>query len=274
MIHRDVSFGNVVLNDELYADDEQCVRIRIKYKDGVERLSALIRRAFVDIGSDGGLHDLDMAAYIPSTLPQLEKTSYLVRRTYAKPEQSLSSNEVDKQKANNEKPRPDFRTGTTPFMSIPLLGGGQNSLYDDLQSIFFVHYLSLFMISERSTTPFLDVPNRPTFKFKWPAACIEWADPLGSSTMTMICGSKLHFFEMTRLWIETAMEESGPFWRGDDDGDTILKVSHQVILSAFHESLWNIVKGRYIYANEEAQPESVIASLNEAVEQYRKDLEV
>ncbi|KAG5640245.1 hypothetical protein DXG03_009696 [Asterophora parasitica] len=182
MIHGDVSFGNIVLNDELYADDKQCVRIRMKYKYGVERLSALIRRAFVDIGYAGGLHDLDMAAYIPSTLPQLGEDSYLEGGPYAKPEKSLSSNVVDKQKANNEKPRPDFRTGTTPFMSIPLLAGGQNSLYDD------------------------------------------------------------------------------------------------EILGAFHESLWRSHEDGhgFIHINPRhcVQPESVIASLNEVVEQYRKDLEV
>ncbi|KAG6871429.1 hypothetical protein C0993_003298 [Termitomyces sp. T159_Od127] len=63
IMHRDISFGNIIINEEIYCDTDK--DFEWIYVD-LDRV-ALVRRETVDIGASGGLHDLDMAAYIPKT---------------------------------------------------------------------------------------------------------------------------------------------------------------------------------------------------------------
>ncbi|KAG6892477.1 hypothetical protein C0993_003728, partial [Termitomyces sp. T159_Od127] len=68
IIHRDISFGNIILNKEVYCDTDRAFEWINVYGVDSQRCSvALIRREPVDIGTCGGLHDLDMAAYLPET---------------------------------------------------------------------------------------------------------------------------------------------------------------------------------------------------------------
>ncbi|KAG6874868.1 hypothetical protein C0993_011858 [Termitomyces sp. T159_Od127] len=67
IIHRDISFGNIIINKEIYCDtDKDFEWIDIDLCGQPARV-ALVRRETIDIGVSGGLHDLDMAAYIPKT---------------------------------------------------------------------------------------------------------------------------------------------------------------------------------------------------------------
>ncbi|KAG6876484.1 hypothetical protein C0992_012810 [Termitomyces sp. T32_za158] len=69
IIHRDISFGNIILNKEIYCDtDRELEWIDVDGVDGKPSRVALLRRETVDIGTVGGLHDLDMATYIPETV--------------------------------------------------------------------------------------------------------------------------------------------------------------------------------------------------------------
>ncbi|KAG6871741.1 hypothetical protein C0992_010386, partial [Termitomyces sp. T32_za158] len=65
IMHRDISFGNIIINEEIYCESDK--EFELIDVDGQDAPVALIRRARVDIGVRGGLHDLDMAAYIPET---------------------------------------------------------------------------------------------------------------------------------------------------------------------------------------------------------------
>ncbi|KAG6882849.1 hypothetical protein C0992_010498 [Termitomyces sp. T32_za158] len=69
IIHRDISFGNIIINEEVYCDtDKEFQLIYVDLEDRKRACVALIRRESVDIGVKGGLHDLDSAAYIPKTV--------------------------------------------------------------------------------------------------------------------------------------------------------------------------------------------------------------
>ncbi|KAG5639211.1 hypothetical protein H0H81_005690 [Sphagnurus paluster] len=71
-IHRDISMGNIILNDEDYEDNEKVLPSEISIDGGAPTKAIFLRRDFVDLGSPGGLHDLDMAATIPKALPPTE----------------------------------------------------------------------------------------------------------------------------------------------------------------------------------------------------------
>ncbi|KAG6883433.1 hypothetical protein C0993_006218 [Termitomyces sp. T159_Od127] len=125
IIHRDISFGNIVINKEIYCDTDKVFEwIDIDLYGQPARV-ALVRRETVDIGFSGGLHDLDMAAYIPKAEFDQEEIvpSTLAPPTVAPREPVL---------VVEDKPQRDLRTGTVPFMSIPLLFGGQHSVSDDV----------------------------------------------------------------------------------------------------------------------------------------------
>ncbi|KAG6876198.1 hypothetical protein C0993_004966 [Termitomyces sp. T159_Od127] len=99
-MHHDISFGNIIINEEIYCDTNK--DFEWIYVD-LDRV-ALVRRETVDIGASGGLHDLDMAAYIPETV--------FIQQSKRPP-------------ANTP------QVGTLPFMSIGLLLGGQHAVLDD-----------------------------------------------------------------------------------------------------------------------------------------------
>ena len=72
MIHRDISFGNIILNKEIYCDQELQL-IDVEQDDAQQVQVALIRRRNVDIQTIGGLHDLDMVAYISGPMSKKER---------------------------------------------------------------------------------------------------------------------------------------------------------------------------------------------------------
>ncbi|KAG6855199.1 hypothetical protein C0995_006732, partial [Termitomyces sp. Mi166 len=70
-----INIGNIILNDEIYRDtDKECEWIDTEQKNGQQARIALIRRDSVDTGTHGGLHDLDMAAYIPKMTFEIESS--------------------------------------------------------------------------------------------------------------------------------------------------------------------------------------------------------
>ncbi|KAG6881171.1 hypothetical protein C0993_002529, partial [Termitomyces sp. T159_Od127] len=68
IIHRDISFGNIIINKEIYCDTDKDFEWIYVHLYGQPARVALVRRETVDIGVGGGLHDLDMAAYIPKSV--------------------------------------------------------------------------------------------------------------------------------------------------------------------------------------------------------------
>ncbi|KAG5649917.1 hypothetical protein H0H81_001495 [Sphagnurus paluster] len=64
IIHRDISPGNILLDNEKYTDAKPFKEIQIKIDDKIAE-AFLVLRPPVKLNAIGGLHDLDMAATIP-----------------------------------------------------------------------------------------------------------------------------------------------------------------------------------------------------------------
>ncbi|KAG6871328.1 hypothetical protein C0995_005991 [Termitomyces sp. Mi166 len=230
VIHRDVSFGDITLNPETcVATDEECQSVIVDLNGKTIRI-VLIRRDPFDIGTVGGLHDLDMAACTPE--PQLEerKLPDILESSEAPVTLNLPLSNV------KPKPHRDWRTGTLPFMSIPLLEGRQNCVRDDLQSTFFVCYLSLFTFDERPPNCF---PNLPlALSYQWPKACQKWANVTVPFGMEDLGALKHHFFIATENWGITAIDEALSFWRLGGAKDGSMQVRCWNVLKSFHGQLW------------------------------------
>ncbi|KAG6883731.1 hypothetical protein C0993_004266, partial [Termitomyces sp. T159_Od127] len=230
IIHRDISFGNIIINEEIYCDTDKAFEWIDVDLDGQRARVALVRRETVDIGASGGLHDLDMASYILKTVLTREE---IFPSTSAPPSPMAAPREpvlvID------QKPQRDLRTGTVPFMSIPVLFGGQHSVSDDLQSLFFVHYLSLFTFDKRLPNCFPTPP--PPRRHHWPQALKKWTDSFGKD-MDELGSSKAFFFlDGNGSWYKTVKSDALSLWR-KRTGDKAYKWVHWAMLGTFHEQLW------------------------------------
>lgn len=270
IIHRDVSMGNIVLNCEDYDPLESEV---VSTRTSLGHVF-LVRRAPVHIGLGGGLHDLDMAAFIPKQKPVEELAltweaalDYMNGKTTSTPWSARKAlREVP------EDPRLEACVGTTPFMSSRVLLGKQHSVYDDLQSAFFVHYLSLF--SYDTPGPHRYLGQLDSSIPLWPHACMMWAHR-GNESMANVGRIKKGFFQekSPQPWQEIARLHCREFWTSPDRPGvtgTLLDVPHWVPLMAFHSALWEINEGcEDLNAKVTAKPCDVISALENALRIYR-----
>ncbi|RDB21963.1 hypothetical protein Hypma_011048 [Hypsizygus marmoreus] len=264
IIHGDISMGNIVLNSEDYPASQPAVN----YINVDGTLAAFVRRDFVDLGADGGLHDLDMAAFIPANVPieprePISKLREAVARPRSMPPPPAPLLPPNPERSSNLA----FRTGTTPFMSIPVLTGGHNSVYDDMQSLFFVHYLSLFSFDTPAPNCY---PEAPTTRIPpWPAKCNEWAVGQGMK-MSHLGGSKKVFFQHERNpWSMTAKLKCLEFWKDKNTGR--LDAGHYLVLKVFWDELWEYVGDDDARVRRwTATPSNVLENLENAVEYVMK----
>ncbi|KAF5372345.1 hypothetical protein D9615_009309 [Tricholomella constricta] len=259
LIHRDISFGNIVLSDEKYANpDKKCESVNVDFGDGNSVEAVLVRRQSAPMPSSGGLHDLDMAASIPKSVPKLE---HLVLWT------SKGLKKISKPLTNEGNIGPDFRTGTIPFMSIPLLSGEPNSVYDDLQSTFFVLYLSMLTFDTPAPNCYPEAPR--TTLPHWPTEVQEWADDYVS--MKDLGIRKQDFFQSRAGWLVCLIDNGLKFWLVDPV-DRTLDECHGAALLEFHQAIWNWLEdkgGVYMRTNVGAKPREVAAALERIVEQHK-----
>ncbi|KAF5372378.1 hypothetical protein D9615_009270 [Tricholomella constricta] len=252
LVHRDISMGNVILNDEKYVNpDKKCEHVNVDFGDGESVEAALVRRKSALMPSSGGLHDLDMAASIPDTSVE--------------PLPSKSEDFAEEP----EKERPDSRTGTTPFMSIPLLLDGlQRPVYDDLQSTFFVLYLSMFTYDAPGPNRYPKAPR--TTSAHWPAKVQSWTD--AHVSMKQLGYEKQDFFERKDQWLSFVKANCLEFWKEPESSELGLKEVHYAALMAFRRAIWYRFEDRlgvYVRANVEAKPREVAAALEKVVEIYK-----
>ncbi|KNZ77649.1 hypothetical protein J132_04684 [Termitomyces sp. J132] len=275
IIHRDISFGNIILNEEIYCDtDKECQWIEVEWDARPARV-ALIRREFVDIHTIGGLHDLDMAAYIPKTLYTLDSPTI----SFMTPKELLARIETrnNPPPVQQKKPNRVWRTGTVPFMSIPLLLGEQNSVIDDLQSLFFVCYLSPFTFGDRLPNYFPNAP--PPLNCRWPEAFWRWTDLSGSLGMRDLGLAKTDFFTSSHLfWFKTLKSHALPLWNTSDSRDaenTVLRAVHCYMLSTFHKQLWTPVQRLTFSENiSKVDPLSIVAALRGTMDIWDLDSDI
>ncbi|KAG6876808.1 hypothetical protein C0992_011706, partial [Termitomyces sp. T32_za158] len=234
IIHRDISFGNIIIDKEIYCGTDK--EFELIDVDGQDGPVALVRRETVDIGAGGGLHDLDMAAYIPKTA-FVRKSNIpfigvkVVRRKRALPVQL--------------NPQRDWRTGTVPFMSIPVLLGGQHSVTDDLQSLFFVLYLSMFTFDERLPNCFPNAP--PHLRHRWPEAFLGWMGP--DQSLSGLGSIKMTFFSDDGKWYDTLTNNALSLWK--TSGDKVFKLVHWIMLCTFYEQLFRTEPVRMVCLEEQ-----------------------
>ncbi|KAG6894109.1 hypothetical protein C0992_007464 [Termitomyces sp. T32_za158] len=224
IIHRDISFGNIIIDKEIYCGTDK--EFELIDVDGQDGPVALVRRETVDIGARGGLHDLDMAAYIPKAvfvqklgIPSLDV-----------PPQEVAPTELVSPVQQN--PQRDWRTGTVPFMSIPVLIGGQHSVTDDLHSLFFVLYLSFFTFDERLPNCFPNAP--PPLRYRWPEAFLEWMGP--DRKLSTLGSSKTNFFSNNGNWYDALNSNALSLWRTSND--KAFKWVYWSMLGTFYKQLW------------------------------------
>ncbi|KAF5372297.1 hypothetical protein D9615_009302 [Tricholomella constricta] len=262
LIHRDISFGNIVLSDEKYANpDKKCESVNVDFGDGNSVEAMLVRRQSAPMPSSGGLHDLDMAASIPKSVPKLEDPVLWTSKGFKK---------ISKPLTNKGNIGPDFRTGTIPFMSIPLLSGEQNSVYDDLQSTFFVLYLSMLTFDTPAPNCYPEAPR--TTLPHWPTEVQEWADD--SVSMEDLGTRKQIFFQSEADWLVCLIDNGLKFWLVDPV-DRTLDECHGAALLEFQQAIWNWLQdkgGVYMSKNVDAKPRKVAAALESIVEKHKDRL--
>ncbi|KAF5372383.1 hypothetical protein D9615_009294 [Tricholomella constricta] len=287
IMHRDISFGNIVLDEKYTNPNKKCEYVDIDSSDGKRVEAALVRRQSASMPSSGGLHDLDMAASIPESVPSTEE-NWVSRRGRVKLQ-------VPKKPSGEEgKEQPDFRTGTTPFMSIPLLLGSQNSVYDDLQSMFFVVYLSMFTFDTPAPNCYPDAPRR-IFPL-WPTAVQRWAD--NNEPMQELGERKRTFFGFGSEWLKVLTSDGLKFWTGvselglmeeqepglteeqepglTEEEEPGLMDSHHAALMVLQQALWMKVKlprgETAFFSRDEVKPHEVAAVLEKVVEEHKDSL--
>ncbi|KAG6884888.1 hypothetical protein C0992_005654 [Termitomyces sp. T32_za158] len=229
IIHRDISFGNIILNEEIYCDtDKEFDWIYEDKEDGKRGRVALIRRETVDIGVSGGLHDLDSAAYIPKTafVPK-SRLPPAIRPPEVAPRKLVSPVQQDA--------RCDPRTGTLPFMSISLLLGGQNSVSDDLQSLFFVLYLSMFTFDKRLPNCFPDAP--PPLRHRWPQQFTKWTDLVDMDVRDLGSLKATFFLSYHESWYDALISDALSLWK-TSKGNKAFNWAHWTMLRTFYDQLW------------------------------------
>ncbi|KAF5372341.1 hypothetical protein D9615_009305 [Tricholomella constricta] len=263
IMHRDISFGNIVLSDEKYANpDKKCESVNVDFGDGNSVEAVLVRRQSAPMPSSGGLHDLDMAASIPKSVPKLEDPVLWTSKGFKK---------ISKPLTNDGNIGPDFRTGTTPFMSIPLLSGEQNSVYDDLQSTFFVLYLSMLTFDTPAPNCYPEAPR--TTLPHWPTKVQRWADNYVS--MEDLGTRKQKFFQSDANWLVCLIDNGLKFWLVDPV-DRLLDECHGAALLEFQQAIWAKVPkstGRMVlFEKLEVKPREVAAALERIVEKHKDRL--
>ena len=166
-------------------------------------------------------------------------------------------------------------------MSIPLLLGRQHSVYDDvshsielswvlqwtsyfqLQSLFFVCYLSLFTFGDPLPNCF---PNRPPpLNYCWPRACRKWANPTDDDTEDSGLFKQHYFMGNHRAW-ERLTYHARSLWTTSDSTSptqTSLSSVHLELLRTFHNQLWIMAHPQacYLMDNQAVTPLSIITAL-------------
>ncbi|KAF5367273.1 hypothetical protein D9615_010447 [Tricholomella constricta] len=262
LIHRDVSFGNIVLSDEKYANpDEQCEGVNIDFGDGKAVRAALVRRQSVLMPSSGGLHDLDMAAFIPESVPHTQEKWVS--------QGGRDKLQVPKESGEEGKKQPDFRTGMTPFMSIPFLLGSQSSVYGDLQSTFFVVYLSMFTYDYPAPNCYPDAPRK--ISPLWPTAVQQWAAGDNAPTMEELGERKREFFGFGTKWLSVLALNGLEFWTGASEPGLVK--FHRAALMELQQALWikfqPPVGEAAFFPRDGVKPHEVAAALEKVVEIYK-----
>ncbi|KAG5650499.1 hypothetical protein H0H81_012024, partial [Sphagnurus paluster] len=266
IIHRDISPGNILLDEEKYTTSERYVEIEIKLDDQATEIF-LVRRVPVSLNAIGGLHDLDMAATLalPSETTSTTLLDGIDDLIYESMERDAKTKDADAL---------DFRTGTTPYISIPVLSKIQkaHNVYDDLQSTFFVHYLSLFSYNDPKPNCY---PERPTQHLgTWPDECLAWADSPGVS-ISDLGAKKRNFFEADIYWLRTARQYCQQSWKGTKrvrgKDIAVLADSHTEMLLAVQSVLWDLREGctRDWQATYSATPRQVIDAMENALEKNK-----
>ncbi|KAG6874823.1 hypothetical protein C0992_006416 [Termitomyces sp. T32_za158] len=255
IIHCDISFGNIILDEEIYRETDKVVQwIDVDQEDNRRGRIALVRRERVDIGAIGGLHDLDVAAYIPGTVFPWKSRKPPVSR----PPESIAP------KAPlftvKQKPQCDWRTGNMPFISLPLLLGSQDSVYSDLQSLFFVLYLALFTFDKRLPNCFPDAP--PPVVHRWPPVFQDWTDSPGSTTKQLSTSKKAFFLGEDDSWYDTVKSDALSLWC---TGDGMLKKVHWDMLYTFFQQIW-IDEEKNPINKTDVQPSSIRTSLQKTLD--------
>ncbi|KAG5635123.1 hypothetical protein H0H81_012383 [Sphagnurus paluster] len=253
IMHRDISPGNIVLDDELEVGSQglvQDVEIALDDKNKAEKV-ILLRRNPVKLGDVGGLHDLDMASSIVSSKAGLGKFTFGVGK---------------KAVETNKNSRRDHRTGTTPYISIPVLLGWEHTVYCDLQSLFFVQYLSPFTYNGPKPNRYPEAPIMDSYH--WPEEIGSWADSPGRS-LDDLGGAKSRFFETTHSWGLLADKCLG-YWSTLNEAtkEEVLDHPYVNMLSALRSILWKEQPevGTWFPAMESATPRKVIETMEEALE--------
>ncbi|KAG5637153.1 hypothetical protein H0H81_005597 [Sphagnurus paluster] len=229
IIHRDISPGNVVLEEEIYATSGRYEETKL---DEQTAQVFLVRRAPVSLDAVGGLHDLGMATVLS---PPSETTSMMLEARARKLACEQLSGIIVKGKDEGL----DVITGTTPYISIPVLSGGQRAceVYDDLQSTFFVQYLSLFSCDHPKPNCY---PERPTQQLSsWPDKCLQWAD--SPSVPFSSLGWREKNFEHGIDCLTTSGLDCQEFWKVGGwkvDDTVVLAKSHTDMLLAVQGVLW------------------------------------
>ncbi|KAG6873714.1 hypothetical protein C0995_012178 [Termitomyces sp. Mi166 len=210
LMHCDVSIDNILLEAEPYSVPNEVIDFVTFTTDGTADTE--IALLFQPSGSHGGLHDLDL----------LERVS------------GYQKSVRGQEKFN--------RVGTLPFMSIECIKGQKHVVIDDVHSLFYVLYLSMFQLAGPVPNCY---PSAPTeVAFEYPEEVKDWAADESpeygwtkEQLFAHVKAMKTHFFERQRKdmsyppWYFTAATQSLPFWR---DNFAI----HRVFLAAFHEDLW------------------------------------
>ncbi|KAG5634641.1 hypothetical protein H0H81_001288 [Sphagnurus paluster] len=228
IMHRDISPGNIVLDDELV--NPQRI-LNDKNKTGK---AIFLRRSPVKIGAMGGLHDLEMAASVPSSVSARHRFTFNAKAA------------AETKKNTTKDPRLDFRTGTTPYMSIPVLIGWQHSAY-------------------------CDAPIRDPYQ--WPQEIRSWADSSGTSLHTL-GDKKSGFFEARDSWAEIA-ESCLDYWSALNGPSKKkgLGLPHVDMLSALRSTLWrtdSITENPF--PNTKVKPSEVIEAMEKALEDNKHRL--
>ncbi|KAF5372336.1 hypothetical protein D9615_009279 [Tricholomella constricta] len=260
LIHRDISMGNIILSDENYANPEKKRdHVHIDFGDGKSIEAALVRRQPAPMPSSGGLHDLDMTAFIPESVPKLANPVLRTSRGVQMAPKKSSERNIN------------IPAGTTPFMSIPVLLGMQHSVYDDLQSTFFVLYLSILTYDTPAPNCYPEAP-RTTFQH-WPKQVQEWAND--SVSLQQLGIQKERFFESEADWLVCLIDNGLKFWLADPV-DRTLDECHGAALLEFQQAIWTKVpkstSRMVLFEKLEVKPREVAAALEKVVEIYKDRL--
>ncbi|KAG6886894.1 hypothetical protein C0992_001750 [Termitomyces sp. T32_za158] len=224
LMHCDVSINNILLEAETYPESQNVIEFLTFTTCGTAatEIALLLQPS----GSEGGLHDLDLLQSIPDCQQKVRFYLSLTRVDYA-----LTAI------CNNQ--------GTLPFMSIPCIAGERHLVIDDMQSLFYVLYISMFKLPGSVPNCYPSAPKQAAFEYPKGVRCWAEGEPIlhtqtKEELYSTVRADKAFFFERQHKtmsapeWLSTAAYQSLPFWRN-------AFLVHQVFLAAFHENLWREV---------------------------------